>query len=206
MSFGFLDYSHEIHKAVRHAYAKNVVMLAAASNDGCASTQPIAYPAEEPGKVFAVNSATHKGYRSEFNPPSAVNADNFMFLGENVLSTWSRDATEQREVEEKDGPWRRMTGTSVATPIAAAIAATLLHFGRKNKTAIGEENDHYKQLENYDGIRQMFSYMTLDKNRYRAPDDFEYVDPWKLLDFGNGSTLDMIAGQISTVLRRRWRG
>ncbi len=107
-------------------------MFAAAGNSG--KQDPASYPARSP-YVVAVRSADAFGVPSDFNPPP-LQGRNFAFPGERVAAPWPAAV----EVGEGEGPvlrpppkgmrgvWRRLSGTSAATPIAAAVAAQVLHF------------------------------------------------------------------------------
>jgi subtilisin family serine protease len=132
MSFGFDKFSSDIYKALDHAYKMDVVLFAAASNDGNASMNPLKFPASQKESVICVNAASAFGKPSEFNPLPAIDRDRTTFLGENVKSTWPRSLRKD-EPEIKGGIWRRGSGTSVATPIAAAVAAAIMQFVTSTK-------------------------------------------------------------------------
>jgi len=204
MSFGFEEFWPEVDAAIEYAYKNNVLLLAAASNDGLGPLDPIAWPARKLGQVFCINSADPWGNKSLFNPPPAAdNRDNFSAVGENIRSAWPLDVSAQ-EVEEssekdKPGPWKRQSGTSVATPIAAALAACVMQFGRVNKTKVGE---HAGKLQEYRGMRQVFLHMAGDKNRYQSPDGFAFISPEKLFDLKKWSCQDTISGEIEKELQK----
>jgi hypothetical protein len=186
MSFGFETWNRDIYDAVVDAYKTGAVVFAAASNDGNRKAVPIAYPARELGLVFCINSATSMGRISGFNPPPEANRDNFSILGENVLSTWPEGLMTRvdivRNPTKQDGTWKCASGTSVATPIAAAVAASIMQFKRMYQ---GNIKGHRK-LETFGGIRQIFKSMSTPL------EGFDNILPWKILDVGNFKQISWI--------------
>ncbi|KAM3548124.1 hypothetical protein ARSEF4850_009595 [Beauveria asiatica] len=79
--------------------------------------------------------------------------DNFATLGEEVRSAWPKHM--------RRGLEHRMSGTSVATPIAASIAAQVLEFGRKEL-----EDEQKRLLRTYDGMREVLLEMAIDAGGY----------------------------------------
>ncbi|KAL2181905.1 peptidase S8/S53 domain-containing protein [Thermothelomyces heterothallicus CBS 202.75] len=141
LSLGFQHYSEAIDTALRTSTRKGKIILAAASNNG--TLRAMAYPAWDPN-VIPINSANARGRPSDFNPP-AVPGRTLTILGENVPSAWiTTNTTETTTVStiNKSGPddagvqeaaaaavdlaaTKRMSGTSVATAIAAGLVALL---------------------------------------------------------------------------------
>lgn len=58
-------------------------------------------------------------YWSSFTPPPVRNSDNFMAVGEGIITHWP---------ESKGGGFRIAQGTSFATPVVTAMAAQILAF------------------------------------------------------------------------------
>ena len=201
MSFGFESHSREVHQALNHAYAKGVVMLAAASNDGSNPILPIAYPARQLGIVLCINSSDSWGNKSTFNPPPAAHRDNFSILGECVLSTWPEQIAAGNVIRDPDethvGTWKRLSGTSVATPIAAAVAVSLIQF----KDLYSSRISRYQLLESFNGIRQLFARMTLDKS-FLTLGGFDSIRPWEILHYDSWKREDSISGKISDELKK----
>ncbi|KAL8371633.1 hypothetical protein RB595_001433 [Gaeumannomyces hyphopodioides] len=118
MSFGFLIESAPIANALRRALLYDKAIFAAASNNGY--REGVAFPACL-GGVICINSASGDGIASSFNPVPALPL-NFAILGENLRSAWipsQPNATGHKETKIK-------SGTSMASPIAAAVFSLLL--------------------------------------------------------------------------------
>ncbi|BCS11969.1 hypothetical protein ALUC_50015A [Aspergillus luchuensis] len=174
LSLGFPRPSEDLTKSIRNALHKEKLIFAAVSNNGGALPIGISWPARET-KVFGVFSSNFHGERSEFNPN--VNDDDtfsrYKFLGEAVKSAWLN-------CEE-----RRMTGTSVATPIAASTAALFLEYIRGNMVATHDitsmaEIERCARMP--DGMRRIFALA----GKTRETHEFlRYVTPWSLLDHEN---------------------
>lgn len=124
MSFGFPEPIKEISEAIKHANEKHTIMLAAASNGGLILKETFPATCSE---VISIRSADVDGQPSRFNPnlPAAqdrIYSNYFNTIGEYVLSAWPRH-------KDAEG-LKRQTGSSIATPIAAAVAATFLDYVR----------------------------------------------------------------------------
>ncbi|KAL2167845.1 hypothetical protein VTG60DRAFT_712 [Thermothelomyces hinnuleus] len=142
LSLSFQYYSEVIDAALRTSNRKGKIILAAASNSGMGTLRAMAYPAWDPN-VIAINSANARGQPSDFNPP-VVPGKTLTILGENVPSAWITTTTTAttKSTTNKSGPddagapeaaaaavdlaaTRRLSGTSVATAIAAGLVALL---------------------------------------------------------------------------------
>jgi thermitase len=106
MSLGGLG-SETLAGAVAAATASGVLIIAAAGNDGTAAlTYPAAYP-----QVVSVAAVDRRDQRAPF---SSANADvEVAAPGVDILSTWN------------DGGYRTESGTSMATPYVAGVAALI---------------------------------------------------------------------------------
>lgn len=180
MSFGFPRRYGSIEKAIDRASYKNIVMFAAASNSG--ANRKIAFPASSYSRVICINSADGRGARSRYNPPPLSASHNFSVLGEAVSSAWPTRLGEGAE--------KRRWGTSTSTPVAAAIAALVLEFANAKIPKL--KIIHRARLKSLEGMREMFSYMSEQK------DGYDFIVPWKLLEVHVGR--DMVASRISDVL------
>ncbi|OCL14569.1 subtilisin-like protein [Glonium stellatum] len=181
MSFGYEKEQPEIEKQLKRADNHNILVFAAASNDGASKPINIAWPARATN-VMCVNSATGEGNNSGFNPPMDPKKWNFAMLGEEVNSTWPLQLIKEAEREENGGT-KRKSGTSFATPIAAATAALVLEFARQPPLSNNPKVAEY--LKKFSGMQEVFMLMS-----ERKEGKFYYVYPWKLLNstFGKGTS------------------
>jgi thermitase len=107
MSLGGSSGSAALQAAVQNATNNGSLVVAAAGNSGNSS---LSYPAAYP-EVVSVAATDHNDAKASF---SQFNADvEVAAPGVNVLSTWN------------DGGYRTASGTSMATPHAAAVAALI---------------------------------------------------------------------------------
>ncbi|CZR60297.1 uncharacterized protein PAC_10193 [Phialocephala subalpina] len=172
MSFGFYGYSKAVQTAITEALAKPVLLFAAASNNG--TMKRVTFPAWLSG-VICVNSAAADGRPSGFNPdPKPL--QNFSILGENIKGAWTRHPN---NYESDPNVERVMTGTSVATPMMAGVAALVLEFVLQNdpESVLIEQ---LEDLKHQDGMPEVFVKMLGRQGRFRN------VVPWELLSTQNG--------------------
>jgi subtilisin family serine protease len=170
MSFGFPQLDRDIWTAIRHARLREVIFFAAASNSG--GNEDIAFPAKHSEGVISVRATCGEGNFAGFNPNPDPDHFNFGTLGEEVSSAWL--ATE--------GNMARKSGTSIATPIAAGLAALTLEYvgAMLSEDTWLDEKDRYDlwwQANTLSGIRIMFQ--ILAGTAREAPRCY-YVAPWKL--------------------------
>ncbi|KAL7936385.1 hypothetical protein V8C35DRAFT_320762 [Trichoderma chlorosporum] len=124
MSFGIREHHDGMRRAISNALHKDTLLFAAASNDGANLGR--AFPAKYPG-VFCIHSTDGNGNPSAFNPTADDKDVNFSLLGENVLSHWPFGIKDHKDSVKS------ISGTSVATPIAAGLAAAILSFVRQQE-------------------------------------------------------------------------
>ena len=145
----------------------NVLFFAAASNDGSTKTVPIAFPAKLP-TVFSIGSAKGSGTVSDYNPFDPRRQINYNALGEQVKAAWPGHLNQGKE--------RRQSGSSIATPFAAAIAALILEFAYSEKpfqfVSVEVLEKIRKRLKTLDGMTTILDYLVYD----------EWILPWKLLN------------------------
>ncbi|KAJ4004060.1 hypothetical protein NW766_011916 [Fusarium irregulare] len=132
MSFGIREQHEGMSRAISNALNKQTLLFAAASNDGANLSR--AFPAKWPG-VFCIHSTDGNGNPSSFNPTASETDVNFSLLGESVSSHWPAG------LNGHDQSVNVMSGTSVATPIAAALAASVLSFVRQQDQNVAVESD-----------------------------------------------------------------
>ncbi|RTE84122.1 hypothetical protein BHE90_001332 [Fusarium euwallaceae] len=164
MSFGFGVRHKALENAIKHATDKDVLIFAAASNDGKNRPDEAAWPASRMD-VFCVHSADGLGNPSTFTPSPQDNM-RIMVLGESVQSAWPSKF-------KAKGDQKHMSGTSCAAPIAAGIAAVVLDYARGFLS-----EDEWRQFRRYESISRMFKRLSDTKN----PSGYWWVKHWTLFD------------------------
>lgn len=105
------SYSASIEAAIKRCAAANIIVVCAAGNNGFADGKnTVDYPAKL-DSVLAIASYNKEGKISDFS--SAGPEVDFAFPGENVLSTWLNNG------------YRKLSGTSMASPFATATCALI---------------------------------------------------------------------------------
>jgi hypothetical protein len=160
IAFGFPDEHDCIIEEIGYAAFKNVLIFAAASNDGKNRPDRIAWPARD-SRVFCVHSGDGTGTPSTFTP-HAVEDKTIMVLGECVQSAWTSHLNGTSDS-------RLMSGTSCAAPIAAGIAALVLDYARSFLTTVEAEKFRRK-----DPMRRFFDRMQVSGRHY----DYWWICPW----------------------------
>jgi Subtilase family len=170
---GFKYDDAEVRRAILEANKASVLVFAAASNYGNESY--ISFPARMQGNVICIFSSTGWIKQSEdFNPaPSGLSKHNFCVLGEEVEKFGDPTSTTKE----------RCSGTSIATSIAAAIAALVIDLSRQSDCK--EHIPNREDLQTVAGMSSIFQEMA------RGGDDNGYncVAPWKVLEC-TGKTVD----------------
>ncbi|KAL8902272.1 MAG: hypothetical protein Q9207_004808 [Kuettlingeria erythrocarpa] len=157
MSFGWPEKHAVVADAIDHATRGNVLICAAASNDG--ANAGVAFPANFP-PVICIHSTNEHGKPSKFTPAPLPFAPNFAVLGENVEAAWPGRAKGHSQ-----------SGTSTATPILAAVMALILEFVDQKPRKTAEE----KRLRDHRVMTKVLDAMSDQVEGYR------YVRPWKLM-------------------------
>lgn len=177
MSFGYTNESQdgceELRRAINAAYAKGVLMFAAASNSG-AHGLPVpgpAFPARH-SNVFCIHAGDGNGISTRCNPPPRDNHFNFLALGEAVESAWPKALCEN--------PWKkRKSGTSFAAPLVAGLAASFILFAYQNlpqeDAARCKEFDKMQKWLHYVSTRH-HGYDVLSLSRFFSQERGEKMD------------------------------
>lgn len=179
MSFGFpgsTDLS-ELATQIEEAHKANIILFAAASNNGGNGRRT--YPAKDP-YVMCIHAVDGFGNNcGGFNPSAIHNEDNFATLGIGIECVW-------------DEKWCSRSGTSYATPIAAGFAANALEFATYHKERGILKPLACKHLRKPFGMRQMFRLMAYER------DGYQYVQPWEF--WRENRTDDWICGTMEQEL------
>ena len=186
MSLGYRAEIPEIKTAIRDAFHKGTIIVAAASNSGVNPRYPISFPANM-RQVICIHSSDGEGNPSPRNP-SPTSDCNFAILGESVAAAWPRLLDTSRE----DG-LRVASGSSVATPIAAGLASLVIDYASQS----GPDHEivaHWRRLKHCDEMRKVFKEMA----RERA--GFFSIAPSSLFDYHGERMHQRISGRISDIL------
>ena len=169
MSFGFdrpRRYK-DLDEAIEHAHKNNVLLFAAASNEG--GNVGTTFPARDK-RVFCIHSTDGNGKPSGFNPAPAPDDYNFSILGEYVLGSYVK------------GGSIRFSGTSMATAIAAGVAALVLEFAQQRTANDKEDIKGSWKLNKISGMGPIFLRMTQGRvNANVVQSEYRYIKPWNLL-------------------------
>ncbi len=129
LSLGGPMSSDLLHRAVHQALAAGKVVVCAAGNGGALARQAIGYPGRY-GSVITVAAHDRNGQPSGFSSRGA--ALDFMAPGEEIWSTWRK------------GGYAKLSGTSMAAPFVAGLAALVLAKHRKpgpHRTPVANNED-----------------------------------------------------------------
>lgn len=157
MSFGFQDKNKDVDDAIERAFKADKLMFAAASNEG--GNKPRSRPGRNKN-VICIHACDGLGNKGDMNPSPERKGYNFTTLGVAIESEWNGDVIYK-------------SGTSFATPVAAAFAADILEFA--NFRCELSEADR-KLLSKRDGMSEVLSAMSTERDHY------DYVQPGRIYD------------------------
>ena len=186
MSFGYQVENYVIKNAIRDAFHRGIILFAAASNSGVNPRFPVAFPANL-RQVICIHSTDGDGNPSPRNPPATLDCS-LAVLGEGVAAAWpSRLFTDRSDLQ------RVASGSSVATAIAAGLAALVLEYAAQADAGLAKVQG-WQRLRHCDEMRKVFMNMARERDNYQS------VAPSSLFDYHGERMYERISGRISDVL------
>jgi hypothetical protein len=199
MAFGCSDRVPAIEEAISRAYQKNILMLSAASNDG--ANNQVTWPARD-DRVLCIYASTGIGNKYSRNPTPRKSKSNLATLGTAVLGLWPNQSTHVRR-----------SGTSTATVICAAIAATVMAImrrseddyiaafsliNRKQSRIDRQRRDYKAKLQVIGRASNMSDILQLMVKDGIVRDEYSYVAPWNIFN-DNKSTISIIEAILEAI-------
>lgn len=132
LSLGAPEGDAALHEAIHTALAKGVIVICAAGNSGALFANNIGYPGRY-GSVITVAAHDQHGQPSGFSSRGAE--IDFMAPGQDIWSTY------------RQGGYAKLSGTSMATPFVAGLAALVLAKHRL-------PGEHATPIRNCDDMRR----------------------------------------------------
>lgn len=181
---GFEKEHYTMRKAIKKVTSDGILVFAAASNYG--NIRQVTFPARMQDVICVYCTDGRAKVSASINPaPQTTKTKNFAILGEGVMIPPSTE--------------ERVTGTSVATSIAAGLAGRILDFSRQNRRT--SRIRCVDNLQSVDGMSAVFSYMAkgAEDNKYHC------VVPGRLLqhldeDGDRANARERICEKLSTIL------
>jgi hypothetical protein len=191
MSFGFEGVVDEIDEALNFATSHNVLLIAAASNVGGNTARARRWPGTR-DNVLSMCATEGNGCEYKGNPPPKDNDFNFATLGV-MVPVWTVP------VGQGNSQQIYRSGTSIATPVAASIAASIIELIRRTEEEYVNQHSEHERNDVKDrvkrakvaisqarGMCKVFLLMAQKTGRYHyvQPTNLltKYMTPTKLLD------------------------
>ncbi|EXK27691.1 hypothetical protein FOMG_15919 [Fusarium oxysporum f. sp. melonis 26406] len=178
MSFGLGDAAMPtLRPVIKKLKTAQKLIFAAASNSGGNGKR--SYPANEAG-VFAIHATKGDGSTPEnLNPPRLHGPDNFATLGWKIPSSWNGDKV-------------FISGTSFATPVAAAMAANLMEIICRTPTESNGRGS--RRVGGYGDMRRLLLKMQHEVGNY------QYLRPWAQGMFDGNKDFSEMRDELQSLL------
>lgn len=179
LSLGFTrdddDDSDLLREEIRRA-SGSILIFASAANNTNNESKPVRFPARMK-EVMCIFSSNTFGRPSDFNPEPKHDRPNLTFPGEKIQGAWPSALADDDCFELRGATYRKQSGTSCSTPIAAAVAAGVLEFAWQERApAVHRVN----LLKHYTGMSEIFVRRMV--GNYKVGDNsYHYVKPWRLI-------------------------
>lgn len=149
----------KVEGAIHRAATGRKLMFAAASN--CGGNASRTYPATDE-RVICVNACDGLGFDAVgFNPPQSSYSDCLSTLGVGIKCFWGEEYVYK-------------SGTSFATPVAAAIAANVLDFASYSVEKGMMAEQRLRDLRQSQGMRKAFQRFLSEEIQ-----EHRFVAPWQ---------------------------
>lgn len=191
LSFGFTESAPCIEEAISYAEilkGGRILFFAAANNQG--RNQKEMFPAWSES-VISIRGTNHDGaFIPRYNPdtwPHNRGTELYGTISEDVSCDWTCGQLVK-------------SGCSVATPIAAAIAAAIIQFTRCKATCFIHLGNLQELIRTRRGMLSVFNVMTEDQEQARR-----YLAPWQLFegdDVNSMNTVHKIGHALSRLPRQ----
>jgi subtilisin family serine protease len=187
MSFGWTHIdTDELESTLSEVRGKGILLFAATSNDGLRKAVDIAYPANS-RDVIGIDCANGAGVSTEdFNPPSnTMNRATWRFTapGEAVESAFPTTRMSKTGFE-------RLSGTSMASAVAAGVAAMVLAFARQPPLSYAPTIQEL--LKKPEAMCYVFNDCLSDSKDDQKP--FRFLVPRKLFEGRSDDDGDIVGG------------
>ncbi|UPK95908.1 hypothetical protein LCI18_006843 [Fusarium solani-melongenae] len=145
-----------VRKIIKEAEKAGVIMFVAASNNGANTGR--SFPATLP-TVLCIHATDGKGNKGDMNPEPEDNRENLSTLGVAVPSVWEKSVY--------------LSGTSYATPVAAAMAAVILCFIEAAVAANKMPEEIKEEAFDREGMKSILMSMAVLRDGYNC------IFPWR---------------------------